>query len=189
MTLIEVVASLALLGALLGSAVVAKSRLTQQWSAAQLRAEGIAALEAQLTIWQAQSAPENSPVSPPGSNTLANESSLPNTITTWPTSGEGPLSVDPWRWRAEVITPTSEQESLPSGLQLVRYTAYLPTASQPVQQLSRTLNRPAATLDVLVYQPTDTEEAPQGVVASYLNRPVQDSGGPDLLLMTSGGVR
>jgi len=138
MTLVEVVASLALLGGLLGGAVVAKTRLTRQWQAAQQRASAVAALDAQLEAWRQQATLPRDPAEPDAS---AEE---PLSITSgpaWPTSGGGPLSTEPWWWRAEQVTAAANNEY---PIQVTRFTAYNP--SDPNQTT-------AATLDLLSFPP------------------------------------
>lgn len=137
MTLIEVVAGLALLGSLLGAAVVAKGTLTRQWTAAQHRAEAITALETHFRGWAA-------------GDDDAELSQAPGT-SAWPTSGEGPLGDGRWWWRADAREVVSDDATATiPGLNVIRYSVFDPDSGN----VGSSEDRAAAVIDVLApYEP------------------------------------
>lgn len=145
MTLVEVTASLALLGALLGSAVLAKRQINEQRRAAERRLEAAAALDHQLSRWQAQS------------NELADDENQ-GQGDIWPRTGAGAALEDRWWWRAEVLGPDPTPDA---PLQVVRYTAYDPTLPGGPAE---------ATIDVLVAHPS-----PNSDLATATDRAVLES--------------
>lgn len=148
MTLVEVVASLALLGSLLGASVIAQARLTRQWTAAQERAEAVEALDAQLTDWH--NAIDILDTEAPA----AHDQPI---VSGFPLTGEGPLDVAPWWWRVEI---PEDQPGLDLGIERVRYVAFDPS------DLSR---QAASSIDVLVY--TAGESQPTELSALGVGRP------------------
>jgi len=150
MTLVEVVASLALLGSLLGAAVLAKGRLMRQWSVAQDRVEAVELLSAQLALWHGSQGQDG---------TEQSEGSA------WPHSGEGPLGQDgQWWWRAEALEVETSQVA---GLSVVRFTAFDPT-----QALTRD-ESPLATMDVLIYESLTESTDPASVSSNEQTRGVR----------------
>ncbi|MEM8738834.1 MAG: hypothetical protein AAGG38_10215 [Planctomycetota bacterium] len=108
MTMIEVVASLALLGGLLGAAVVAKGKLSRQWQIAQDRAEAVALLDTQVAAWHRGTDSDRSggAVQTIPEHEIALHES-------------GPLGDAGWEWRAQELTP-DEMPALP----IIRFTAH-----------------------------------------------------------------
>lgn len=167
MTLVEVIASLALLGSLLGASVVAQSRLTRQWNAAHARGEAVEALDAQLERWRSLDVPNTPDIL---------ESDIVSSATiAWPISGEGPLGVEPWWWRAEQLP---EQPGEDFGISLIRYTAYDPNDLE---------QRAVATLDVILYQPTPTTNDP-GLSVNSGEQPTEVSISYSGLSSADGGM-
>ena len=78
MTLIEVVAGLAILGTLLASLVVARSRYLMQWALAGRKEQAVVAADRLLSSWWA--APDK-----------------------WPRHGEGDLPQTKMRWRTSIL--------------------------------------------------------------------------------------
>ena len=195
MTLIEVVAGLALLGTLLGAAVVAQQRLRHQWASAHDRVEAIEALDRQLQTFTlapapapggpGSSAPPGSPGSPgssqtnfPGSgNFSVNSNGDENRAmsSAWPIDKEGDLAGTPWRWRSsrlERSAPAAETDRPTIGI--VRFEAF-----DPADPLGKVL----ATLDVLTYEssevsPDDPSANPGPLDRYSLLGPPSTSGEP-----------
>ncbi|MEM9916317.1 MAG: hypothetical protein AAF911_15285 [Planctomycetota bacterium] len=113
MTLIEVVASLALLGTLLGATVVAKSQFTHQWQTAQDRGEAVALLETQVLAWHVERGA--SEADGPDENQSAGRASMEDE----PFAGE--LGKDGWTWRAAPVEVPDHAE-----LYILRFTAHRP---------------------------------------------------------------
>lgn len=141
MTLIEVVASLALLGSLLGAAVVAKGKLTRQWTASQHRAEALAALEDQFRGWASADDGRRDLSGTDGS--------------AWPTSGEGPLGDGRWWWRAETREVTNDTIAEPAPeLAVIRYTVFARGGPRHSPPGSSAINAAPVTIDVFApYEP------------------------------------
>ena len=133
MTLIEVVASLALLATLLGMAVVAQQRLRHQWVSARHRSEAIVALDRQLQdliITRSLTSAEG----------IESEQ---DQVIGWPTDVEGELEGTSWRWRSSRLDggELGSNELIP-GISVIRFEAFDPSV-QP--------SSPLATLDVLAF--------------------------------------
>ena len=140
MTLVEVVASLALLGSLLGASVLAKGRFDQQWRGAERRLSAVRALDGQLARWR-MAAP------------LGDAAEQADGPAVWPREGEGVIA-ERWWWRAETLD--RPEDSAEPVLEVVRYTVFDPDFSE---------GRGQATLDVLVL-PRAVEESLGGDAAS-----------------------
>lgn len=156
MTLVEVLASLSLLGALLGAAVVAQARLSHQWQTAENRVSALAALDAQIEAWRSESADlQNSSEVAGNPPNVVQPSAEVDVISAAqdestahqnpPLSGEGPLSTAPWWWRAETI---EEQPGKDFGIYLIRYTAFDPASPE---------RSPVAAIEIFRYVPTPPE--------------------------------
>lgn len=126
MTLVEVIASLALLATLLGGTVVAKGRLTRQWADARDRAEAVRLLDAQLQLWHT---PPEGAVAAASSDAATRDTSgsmaAGLAYTRAPTHGQGELGPR-FIWRASPL-PVSETFGVTrgagGGVEVVRYTA------------------------------------------------------------------
>ena len=156
MTLIEVVASLTLLGTLLGAAVVAQQRLNRQWESAHRRARAVTALDRQLDAFTVV-APEPPEAMAPVQNVRPLATTAPtgtkpaatvpegavaeSAASVWPTRAEGELSGTPWRWRA---APWDVSLDDAGTIGVTRFEAY-----DPADPAAESL----AVLDVLTYRP------------------------------------
>ena len=163
MTLVEVIASLALLGSLLGASVIAQARLARQWNAAQHRVAAAEALDAQMQVWSALEHRPNGGLADTEAETV--QPATPHI------SGEGPLATEPWWWRAE---PLQDQPGATWGITLIRYTAFDP--SDPERDA-------VATFDVFRYSPPppppEAEAEAEGAALSSarISALISDGGG------------
>ena len=155
MTLIEVVASLTLLGTLLGTAVVAQQRLNRQWEAAYRRAQAVAALDRQLeaftveppkpseAVASARNVQSSETIAPTGTKpgpTVPEGAIAETAASVWPTRAEGELAGTPWRWRS---SPWDESLDNAGTIGVISFEAY-----DPADPAAEAL----AVLDVLTYR-------------------------------------
>ena len=119
MTLIEVVAGLALLGSLLGAAVLAQARLTRQWSQSAHRLEAVQLLGGQLQRWDVEVQADD------GTSVQQQSTEYePRSVAAYAAAlGSGQLSED-FIWAAEVIEIDWLTDSIVDAPRIVKIQAY-----------------------------------------------------------------
>ncbi len=142
LTLVELLASLALLGGVLGGAVLAKARLSRQWSAAQHRLVAVERLDAMLERWHAEGhIPPNAsgtlssaPLAPPEAGTGTDRWDELNVLDTGPNRG--------LRWSTSLV---DEPALLAHGIQLIRVAVHFTQEDKPRLLLELDLLSPDTT--------------------------------------------
>lgn len=119
MTLMEVVASIAILGVLLVGIVTAKSRHTHQWSLAQRKLQAVAAADALLAGW------------------WQHQGSLPRTA-----EGEAGAAEDGLRWRTQELADREAAELGVTVVTLQVWDARDPEAREPLVSVDLVLTAP-----------------------------------------------